>query len=164
MSLLLEFSQTLYDTQFSTDLRESVYVFPIIEGLHLLGLAFSVGLIALTDLRLIGKFLREESAADILTQLRPWVLGGFALTFATGILLFISESVKVLENPAFPIKLVLLFLAGLNALWFELKLGRKVNEWGALPEVPSGVKFAGWASLILWTGVVLTGRLIPYLG
>jgi len=164
MSILIEYSQLLYDTQFSTEFRESLYVFPIVEGLHLLGLTFSVGLILLTDLRLVGKFLQNEPAVDILMQLRPWLLIGFAFTFFTGILLFTAESVKVLENPVFPLKILLILLAGINAIWFELKLGRKADEWGHLLELPKGVKFAGWSSLVLWVGVVITGRLIPYLG
>ncbi len=163
MSLLVEYSQALYDTEFSTALRESLYVFPVVEGVHLLALAFSVGLLALLDLRLIGKFLRDEPASEILYQLRPWILGGFAVTFISGALLFAATSVDVLASPVFPIKVIFIFLAGINALWFEFSHGRHAHAWAQLRELPSSVRFAGWASLILWFGVVVTGRLIPYL-
>ncbi|CAG0989905.1 hypothetical protein MTYP_02227 [Methylophilaceae bacterium] len=164
MSLLIEYSQVLQDFQFSTALRESIYMFPIVEGLHLLGLAFSVGLIVFTDLRLVGKFLRNEPVSDILFQLRPWVLSGFAITFITGFFLFAANAVKLLESQVFLLKIFLIVLAGINAVWFELRLGRKASEWVGLSELPEGVVLAGWISLILWTGVVITGRMIPYLG
>jgi hypothetical protein len=154
-----DLAQALYDTDFATSLRESQYTFPIVEGTHLLSLSVSFGLIAITDLRLIGAYLRDEPAGDVLRQLRPWVLGGFAVTFLTGFALFAAEAVKLLDNPALPVKLALIVLAGLNALWFELRQGG--NLAGRV--VPRGAKLAGWVSLILWTLVVVSGRLIPYL-
>lgn len=160
MSLIRDISQILYDSDLGTGLRESQYMYPVVEGAHLLSLGLSFGLIAITDLRLIGAYLRDEPAGDVLRQLRPWVLSGFALTFATGILLFCAEAVKLLDNPALPAKFALIFLAGLNALWFEFRHGGKLSGL----TVPRGAKLAGWLSLILWTAVVVSGRLIPYLG
>lgn len=160
---LIEFSQFLYDSETGTAIRESLFVFPIIEGLHLLSLSLSVGLIVFTDFRLIGWFLRDVPASQLLRQLRPWLLGGFAVQFITGFLLFWALSIKVVELPVFWIKLAVILLAGLNVLWFELKWGRRVNEWDTQPIPPGGVKLAGWASLTFWIIVVVAGRLIPYL-
>lgn len=160
---VIEFAQVLYDTELGTSIRESVYVFPILEGLHLIGLAFSVGLIFFTDLRLAGLFLPKVPVADILQQLRPWLLVGFALTIITGVLLFIAEAAKIISIPVFPIKILFILLAGINALWFELKWGRRVHEWGTQNSLPKAFKLAGWTSLVFWSVVVITGRLIPYL-
>jgi hypothetical protein len=164
MSAFHDFAQVLYDSGFGTALRESQYAFPIVEGTHLLSLAFSVGLLALIDLRLTGLFLRRVPAAEILTQLRPWVLGGFAVTFLSGSLLFWATSIKVLDSPVLPVKFLFILLSGLNFLWFEFKFGSKTGEWKKEPALPGGVRFAGAASLLLWSLVVLSGRLIPYLG
>lgn len=160
---LVEFSQVLYDSELGTALRESIYVFPFVESLHLIGLALSVGLILFVDLRLAGLFLRDVPARDILKPLRPWLAGGFALTIITGIFLFIAEAAKVILIAAFPIKIIFILLAGLNAVWFEYKWGRKVEEWDSQSAIPAGVKFAGWTSITFWSVVVITGRLIPYL-
>ncbi len=160
---IIEFLQLLHDSQLGTALRESLYMFPIIEGVHLIGLALSVGLILLTDLRLVGLFLRNVPVQDVLHQLRPWVLAGFAITFITGTLLIWAEGPRIWQIPVFPIKLLLIALAGLNAIWFEFKYGRTVLEWGVKPEFPKGAKVAGWLSLVSWTAVVICGRLIPYL-
>jgi energy-coupling factor transporter transmembrane protein EcfT len=165
MPLALELAQHLQDTSFGTALAESRYVFPIIEGFHLIGLSLSVGLIALIDLRLVGAFLAKIPLEEVLRSLRPWVLWGFALTFVSGATLFTSEATTVITSPVFPYKVVFVALAGLNALYFELRLHR----WNRAPapapnrEPPSALRVAGWASLGLWTLVVASGRLLPYI-
>lgn len=164
MSVFYDFAQLLYDSDFGTALRESQYAFPIVEGIHLLGLAFSVGLLAFVDLRLAGVLLRDQPVPDILSQLRPFIFAGFIITFVTGFLLFWAISIKLLPNPALPVKFVFILLAGLNFLWFELGLAPSASKWGYRPLPPVKVRVAGWTSLVLWSLVVTAGRLIPYLG
>ena len=158
-----EFLQLLHDSTLGTALRESIYMFPLVEGIHLISLAISFGLILFTDLRLIGFFLKEVPVDEILSRLRPWMLAGFTATFITGILLTMAEGPRLLEIAVFPLKLLLIVFAGLNAVWFEWKFGRKVSEWGHQLKFPAGAKIAGWTSLISWSLVVVLGRLIPYL-
>ncbi|GGY71710.1 hypothetical protein GCM10011613_15710 [Cellvibrio zantedeschiae] len=154
--------QTMYESSLGTALSESLYVYPLVEGTHLLSLALSFGLILFTDLRLIGVFLRDVPVSQVLQQLRPILLIGFALTFASGILLTFAAGPGLLATPLFPLKVLFIFLAGLNALWFEIKFGRTVTQWGSELVFPTGAKIAGWISLISWTTVVILGRLIPY--
>jgi hypothetical protein len=158
-----ELLQTMYDSPLGTSLAESLYIYPMVEGVHLLSLAFSFGLIVLTDLRLIGVAFRQVPVSIVLQQLRPWLLGGFAATFATGILLTFAAGPGLVSSPIFPLKLLLIFFAGLNALWFEYKFGRSVISWGGVAVLPQGAKLAGWVSLVSWSLVVILGRLIPYL-
>jgi len=155
--------QWMYDTPLGTGLAESLYLYPLIEAVHLLSLAFSFGLILFTDLRLAGVFLTAVPVSQILQQLRPWLLWGFVVTFVSGVLLTFALGPELLENLAFPLKLGLILLAGLNAVWFEWRFGRPLVQ-GAGPEVvPAGARLAGWSSLFLWSGVAVCGRLIPYL-
>lgn len=160
---VIDILQQLHDSEIGTALRESLYMFPLVEGTHLVGLALSVGLILLTDLRLTGLFLKNVPVQAVLQQLRPWVLAGFALTFVTGVLLIWAEGPRIWAIPVFPIKLALIVLAGLNAIWFEVKFGRNVSEWGVQAQFPKGAKVAGWVSFVTWSAVVICGRLIPYL-
>ena len=155
--------QTMYDSPLGTSLAESLYMYPLVEGAHLLSLAFSFGLIVLTDLRLTGFIFKNLPVHILLYQLRPWLIGGFAVTFATGILLTFAAGPGLVEAPIFPLNLLFIFLAGLNALWFELKFGRNANEWGTAAVIPAGAQVAGWVSLVSWSLVVILGRLIPYL-
>jgi hypothetical protein len=163
MSVLIDFAHYLSDSETGVQIRESQYLYPLIEGSHLLGLAVSSGLIVLTDLRLLGVFLKHVPVADILHQLRFWVVLGFISTFLTGALLFWAEAASMIENPAFLIKILFVFLGCSNALWFELRWGRRVHEWGEQAILPAAVRYAGWASLSLWTIVIISSRFIPYL-
>ena len=158
-----DFVQTLYDSQIGTALRESVYAFPIVEGIHLIGLSVSIGLLLFVDLRLLGLFLPQVPVALVMRPLRPWMLGGFTVTIVTGLLLFAAAATKIAGLSVFLYKLGFIALAGLNAVWFELKWGRSALDWGSRSVLPLSVKFAGAASLFLWSLVVITGRLIPYM-
>ena len=163
MTGLLELAQRLQDSAIGTAIAESRYAFPIIEGLHLVGLSVSVGLIFLTDLRLLGVLFREVPLTDILRNLRPYVLSGFALVFVTGALLVWGEAVAFVQSPATPFKFVFMLLAGANAVYFEFVIApRQVRRAPSAP-LSGGVRLAGAASLGLWTLVITFGRLIAYM-
>lgn len=157
-----ELAQLLSDSAFGTALRESLFLFPLVEGLHLLGLALSFGLILFTDLRLIGVFLPQVPVSQILLQLRRWIFTGFALTFGTGILLFWAEADTMIRNPAFLIKVAAIVVALINAVAFEVKWGRRGAAWVDQAVSPAAARTAGWVSLSFWTVVTVSGRLIPY--
>jgi hypothetical protein len=152
----------LEESAFSTALRESQYAFPLIEAAHLLGLALSFGLILLTDLRLTGLLLRRVPLADLLDQLRLYIFGGFALTFATGILLFVAEPDTLVHNLPFWLKVGCMVVACINALVFELRFGHRAQQWAHADVLPAGATLAGWVSLVFWTLATVFGRSIPY--
>jgi hypothetical protein len=137
-------------------------MFPLVETVHVLGLAVSVGLILMTDLRLVGGFMREEPVSDVMVQLRRWMWTGFGLMFVSGGLLFWSEAAKCYASTTFRIKILFLFLAGLNAFVFESTIGRRMLAWNQVAKPPARARFAGWASLVCWTAVILFGRWTAY--
>jgi hypothetical protein len=157
-----ELAIQLSESAFGTWLRESLILFPLIEGVHLLGLALSFGLILFTDLRLIGVFLRQVPVSQILLQLRRWIFTGFALTFATGVLLLWAEADSLVKNPAFLVKLAAIAAAVINALLFEFRWGKLGAAWVDQDATPQAARLAGWLSLSLWSVVTISGRLIPY--
>ena len=79
---LLSICEWIQNTDSSTALRESTYLFPIIETTHVLGLSLSVGLLVVSDLRLIGAGMRRRPASEVFRQLAPWMLAGFAIVIA----------------------------------------------------------------------------------
>ena len=160
---LLEICQWLQDTHFSTSIRESILAFPVIEGLHLLGISVSAGLIAISDLRMMGMILKKESASDVFHQLIPWTTAGFAMMIITGTLLFISEPVKCYTNISFRFKVLFLFVAGINVLIFHSsKVYREMHSWEWAEKPPRAAKLAGWISLISWGIVIIVGRTTAY--
>ncbi len=159
---LVELAGQISDSAVGTFLRESLILFPLIEGIHLLGLALSFGLIFFTDLRLIGVFLPQVPVSQILNQLRRWIFAGFALTFASGLLLFWAEADTMVTNPAFLLKSVAIVIALANAIAFEIAWGKRGAAWVDQPVAPGAARLAGWVSLSFWTAATVGGRLIPY--
>jgi len=154
--------QALQDSAFGTSIRESIWTFPLIETVHVLGLAVSVGILVMLDLRLVGAGIRHIPAADIMHKLKRWYLAGFAAMFLSGGLLFWSEAEKCYRSQTFRVKLIFLALAGANALFFELKYVPTMRDWDTTGMTPRGARMVGWASLICWLGVIGFGRWTAY--
>jgi len=138
-------------------IRESMWLFPVIETLHVITLAITVGSIAMLDFRLLGVgFDRRKvqaTAADVL----PWTWGAFVATCLSGGLMFASAASYYVTIPAFRYKLLCLALAGLNMLVLHLGAWRAVSRWQD-GQVPQAAKAAAALSLAFWSGVVIFGR------
>jgi len=146
----------------SVALRESLWMYPIIETAHVLGLCLFVGTAWLWDLRLLGLTLRRVPVSHLSAQVLPWTVAGFVLMAVSGLGLVFSEPLRFYSNVFFRIKLVLLALAGLNAVMFHRTVGRRKDEWDLSPIVPWRARLAGALSLGIWSAVIVSGRLIAY--
>jgi hypothetical protein len=159
---LLGICEWIDSTAFSTAIRESVWLFPIIETVHLLGIAVSAGTILFVDVRLLSIGMKRERLSDVLEQLQPWTLAAFLSMAITGSLLFLSEAVKCYHSVFFQVKALMLALAALNAAWFHWKVYPGVAAWDDLPAAPAPARLAGAVSLTLWIGIIAMGRAIAY--
>src|SRR5207244_13251487 len=88
---MLPFCRWLEQTSVGAGVRESLWLFPAIETLHLLGMAALVGTTAVFDLRLLGWMLRRERVSGLAGGVVPGSWGGFAVQGVAGALLFSSE-------------------------------------------------------------------------
>jgi hypothetical protein len=159
----MSLAQRLEETSMGTAIAEGRFAFPVLEGIHLIGLSMAVGLLLLTDLRLMGVFLPQVPVRQVHRQLQPYILGGFAVVIVAGTLLFFSEASTLIVSPPWPFKFFFMLLAAVNALYFEFVIARRPE---ALPEggpLPLGVRCAGLASFVLWALVIICGRMIPYI-
>jgi Family of unknown function (DUF6644) len=140
----------------SDALNSSEWVFPIAECFHIAAFAWSIGMIALVDFRLLGVGLRRSSAAQIAKATAPWTLLGLAVVLVSGPILFLSDPRMYLYNPAFRFKIGALVLA----LIFNYTIHRKV----ALSESSSAPfrVLVGVVSLGLWISVVFGGLFIAF--
>lgn len=156
MPALLSFAQWVQATQIASALRVSTYVYPIILSLHLTAIAFSGGLIFVTDMRLLGVTLKNVAASKVIASLRLPKQIGFAVVVTCGLLLASSKAEEYYYNWFFWSKMSLLALAGVHGLLF----GKSVyhNPSDKMPHA----KLAAWLSLLLWTGVMICGRGIGY--
>ena len=153
----------LEQTAVGAGVRQSLWLFPAIETVHLLGMAALIGTIGTLDLRLVGWAMRGTWISDLARRLLPWAWAAFAVQVVTGALLFSSEAVHIYRNPAFRLKLVLIALAGVHALIFHFIAGRGLSRWDATGATPAPARVAGFVSLLLWMGVVAAGRWIGFI-
>jgi hypothetical protein len=162
MHYIQAFCQWLNETQWSTYLRESDYPFPIIETFHVIGLAVSVGVIMWLDLRFLNVVMRDEPIQSVVDQLEPWAMGGFAIMFVSGSLLFLSEPMKCYNTLAFRLKVIMLILTGLNVMYFHAKLYARLPEFDKLSSPPWQLKMVGIVSFVFWFGIIIAGRWTAY--
>lgn len=159
---VLDLCRMVQGSAIGTGIRESGYVFPFLEGTHVIALAVSVGAAMVFDLRLLGVLFRREPVSKIFDQLKPWMMVGFAVMFTTGALLVSSIAVDAYGNVYFRLKLLLLLLAGANTLVFHTTVDRRRGEWDVAAVPPLQARAAGLLSLVLWTSVIVAGRLFAY--
>jgi hypothetical protein len=157
------FCAWLENTKWAMGVHQSLWLFPMIETAHLFGIVLLVGATSALDLRLLGLTMKEEPVSRMAGRLLPWAWAGLTIQVATGFSLFASEATRCWENKAFRIKMVMLVLAGLNALIFHQTAYRRVASWDEARVTPAGAKFAGCCSILLWFGIVAAGRWIAFL-
>lgn len=148
------------NTDLSVAIREGGLPYPIIGGIHLLSIAWFGGMLLATDLRLLGWAMRRRPVSDVVHQLQAWKRLGFAIVAATGLLLTWSEPVRLYLSPSFWIKMVLFALVGVHALVFRAGVYRDPSKLDA--NVSPQAKLAAVLSLLLWAGLVVSGRFIAF--
>jgi hypothetical protein len=131
------------------------WAFPVVQSIHFIGFALSIGTIAIVDLRLLGLAMRRQTASQLAEDLAPWTLAGFVVMLTTGFLMFSADAVVYHVNPSFQFKMTCLFVA----LLFHFTLHRKAT---GLAVSPVAARLAGALSLVLWTAVVAGGRMIAF--
>jgi hypothetical protein len=142
-------------------IKGSAWLFPAIESIHMFGIVTVVGSTSILDLRLMGILSPDDSVSSIVGKTLKWALYGFALMLVTGGLMFVSEATHCYPNASFRWKMILLLLAGVNALIFHFTTYRGVQRWER-GYTPFTAKFAGAFSILLWFGIVAAGRWIAF--
>jgi hypothetical protein len=158
---ILQICEWIGNTSVSVGIRESIWTYPIIESVHVLGLTLFLGLLLLWDMRLLGFVLRRVPVSALWRQLSAWILFGAVIISISGTLLFWSDPVKFYGNIFFRIKVVALVLAVANAAAYHLGIERRLVQWDTA-STPRAAKIAGATSIAIWAMVVVVGRLIAY--
>jgi hypothetical protein len=135
--------------------RDSSWLFPAIEAVHLLAFAVVGGTVLLVSLRLIGLGMPRRPAAVLAQEVRPWFTWGLATMAATGLLLFMSVAVKCYYSAPFWVKISSLFIV----LVLTIAFGNRVTAPNASPLLQ---RMAGVLSLTLWGAVAWGGRWIGF--
>jgi hypothetical protein len=153
---LLPFFEFCEQSAVGEAIRNSLWLFPAIESVHLLALTVIGGSVLVVDMRLFGLGLRNQPVAQLSRDAQPWLIGSLVVMFASGIPLFMSEAIKCYYHAAFWIKMTSLLLA----ILFTFTVRRKVAAAGQ-PKVLVG-KVIAMISLTLWSAVGIGGRWIGF--
>ncbi len=153
---LLAFAEWCESSGLGLVVRESVWLFPVIEAVHLLGLSLLGGTVLLVDLRLLGAGLVGTPASLLARQVRPWLTASVALMTVTGVLLFLSEAVKCYYSQAFWVKIVTFPIA----IAFTYAVRQRVAESDGTSRATAVL--TAIASLALWFVVAAAGRWIGF--
>jgi hypothetical protein len=162
MHLFYSICQWLEQTTVGYQVRTSLWLFPVIETVHIFGIISLVGSSSILDLRLMGLTFREEPVSKLAKRFLPWAWAGFLTQVVTGLLLFASEATKMYGNLGFQIKMLLILAAGLNAFVFHSLTYKSVRKWENDPVAPLSARIAGLLSILFWFGIVAAGRWIAY--
>ena len=140
----------------SNPLNNNEWSFPLMEIIHIVGFAFSIGTIAIVDLRMLGLAMPKQSPSQVLKDTAPWTLIGIVVMLMSGPIIFSSDPFMYLANGSFQFKMAALAAA----IVYNYTIHRKV----ALADAASGTsKLVAVISLLLWTSVVFAGLFIAFI-
>jgi hypothetical protein len=157
----MTFSQWAQASPWGRGVRESLYVYPLVQAIHFSGLSLWVSTNVALDLRLLGFGKKYGTAAKLCEELFVWNWIGFGIAIVGGFLLFSSLATGYIVNPAFQVKLGKLIPA---ALVLHIVIQRKTPQWGQTMDTPQVAKLAGLLELLLWLSVVTAAVLISQYG
>lgn len=143
-------------------MRDGIWLYPMVETVHIVGFVLLVGSVAMFDLRVLG-WGRALPVRTLGRHLLPWSAGSLLLVAPSGLLLFSTQPADFIGNRAFQLKLLLIGTAGINALLFHAGPWRKAAQWDGEQGAPPLARLHALVSLLLWVAVICCGRLIAYL-
>lgn len=151
----------LEEGSFAAAMRDSMWLYPAVETVHIIGFVILVGAVIMFDLRVLG--VSKRIPVRMLAQhLLPWSVAALLLIVPAGFLMFSADATSLISNRAFVVKMVLLMLAATNAAAFHLGVLRNVDQWNQGVTTPRSARLHAAASLFIWLGVITCGRMIAY--
>lgn len=158
---MYDWADWLEQTGLALMIRQDLWLYPIIEIIHIIGFVVLVGAALMFDLRILG-VSESISVTKLADYLLTWSRRGLFLIIPSGFLLFITDAVSLAGNPVFWLKLSLIALGGANAVLFHWIAFKSVKSWDSYQSAPVAAKVNAFASIILWLSVICCGRLLAY--
>lgn len=156
-----EFAGWLEHSHLAEVIRQDLWLYPVVEIVHLMGVVLLVGSVMMFDIRILGSS-KDISVKKISRHLLPWSYGGLGIILPSGFLLFMTNATALVNDPVFQIKLSLIVLGGLNALFFNRLASGSVHQWDRYKPAPLSLKVMAGISLFIWVTVICCGGLLAY--
>jgi hypothetical protein len=153
--------ESLENSPFSVWAKSSLWGWPTVLTIHVLGTAIVIGLLFIVHLRLFGLF--DTISYTSLRRLFPAIWAAFAVQLLSGAALWITKPTRYAVDVAFLLKIALVIAGFVLTLYLHHIMKREGNSWEAGTLSPRRLTFLV-PSLLVWGGVVIVGRLTAYLG
>ena len=140
----------------SKAIGESLWIYPLDQALHLVGMAFLMGAVMIVNLRLLGLGITNSPLRQVARSAMPWLIGGIVFMVATGLPQLMQNASREYYSEYFWRKMY--FLAA--SLVFTAICLRYMNRQPDSTGTTTGSKLAGAVSLLLWVNVIIPARLI----
>ncbi|WP_411273162.1 DUF6644 family protein [Daejeonella sp.] len=158
-SFVIRYADWIENTSFAVGIRQSLWLYPALEIVHIVGIALLVGAAFMFDLRLLG-LSKDLPVSGLARHLLPWSRRGLWLIIPSGILLFSTNAKSLIADPTFGLKMVLLIVAAVNVLIFHRFIFKSIPE-DQTRLSPYG-RLSAVVSILLWISIIVCGRLLAY--
>lgn len=162
LDFILGILQWINDLPLSQASRETEWVFPTLETIHVIAIVFVLGSITRLDMRLIGLIWQNRPVTEVSEEMLPWTWTSFVIAAIFGLLLWTSKPLTYFGIAFFDVKMILIVLAGINMVLFQFITFKDVAKWDRDPVPPAAARIAGGLSLAFWVAVVICGRFIGF--
>lgn len=158
-SFAIEYAEWVENTSLAVGIRQSLWVYPALEIIHILGITLLVGAAFMFDLRLLGRS-KDLPVLVLSGHLLPWSRRGLWLIIPSGLLLFSTNAKSLITDPTFGLKMALLLVASVNVLIFHRLILKRHS--GDTTELPPTARVSAYVSILVWISIIACGRLLAY--
>jgi hypothetical protein len=140
----------------------NLYTLPLIQWVHIIGVATICGSVVLMSLRMMGLLKFSPPLADMARRLLPWTWTAIVVNVATGIIMVVDRPTRALDAGSFPYKILFLIVATALSVYFAVTLRRDPDYWDKSAQHRATARVVGAVSVLLWVGIIIAGRWIFY--
>jgi hypothetical protein len=151
----------LGESSLALAMRSELWLYPLVEVVHIIGFSLLVGAVVMFDLRVLG-LSRDIAVTALARHLLTWAVGALLLIVPAGLMMFSAHPHDFAGNNVFVLKLCLIAVAGINALLFHAGTYRSVEQWNTGRKAPGQARVQALVSIALWIAIIFCGRLLAY--
>ncbi len=139
-----------------------VWMIPVIQSLHIVGIGIAVGSALMLSLRVLGWAGTDQTVRETQLRFGPWLAGALCWLLATGGLLVVAEPVRELVTLSFWLKMFFVAILAAVAMAFRVSVSRQEQRWEQVLARRMSVRLAAVLVFLILGGIILLGRLIAY--
>jgi hypothetical protein len=159
---MAEFAAWLAGTDLSALIAGNLWVIPLVQSIHILGIAVVFVSLFVVVLRIWGLAGRDQTLSATADRFIPWIWGSFAVLAATGVVMVIGEPARELVSFSFWAKMALLAIGLFVVIAFQSHLSRHRAQWDETLVALTSTRIFAAVTLLVWIGVIFMGRLIAW--